>query len=161
MAVEIFDQLPEPDVIFVPIGLGSGVCGTGIVARARGPRTKVVGVQAQGANAVSRSWQTGQWCETAEADTWAEGIATRRPATMTLELMRTVLDDAVLVDDAELRGACRLILEHTHNLAEGAGAAALAAVVKTREQWAGKTVVGILSGGNLNLAQLPEILAAS
>ena len=160
MAVEMFDALPDPDVIFVPIGLGSGVCGTGIVARARNPRTKIIGVQAEGASAVSQSWKTGQWQETANAATWAEGVATRRPASMTLELMRTVLDDVVLVSDDELRRACRLILEHTHNIAEGAGAAAMAAVLKTRDQWSGKTVVGIISGGNLNLAQLPEILAA-
>ncbi len=160
MAVEIFDALPDPDVIFVPIGLGSGVCGTGIVARARGPRTKVIGVQAEGASAVSQSWKTGQWQETANAATWAEGVATRRPAALTLELMRTVLDEVVLVSDDELRRACRLILEHTHNIAEGAGAAAMAAALKTRERWAGQTVVAIISGGNLNLSQLPEILAA-
>jgi threonine dehydratase len=160
MAVEIFDVLPAPDVIFVPIGLGSGVCGTGIVARARGPRTKVIGVQAEGASAVSQSWRTGQWQETTDAATWAEGVATRRPAALTLELMRTVLDDVVLVSDAELRRACRLILEQTHNIAEGAGAAAVAAAFKTREQWAGQTVVCIISGGNLQLSQLPEILAA-
>ena len=160
MAVEIFDVLPDPDVIFVPIGLGSGVCGTGIVARARNPRTKIIGVQAEGASAVSQSWKTGQWQETANAATWAEGVATRRPASTTLELMRTVLDDVVLVSDDELRRACRLILEHTHNIAEGAGAAAMAAALKTRDRWSGKTVVGIISGGNLNLAHLPEILAA-
>jgi threonine dehydratase len=160
MAVEIFDALPAPDVVFVPIGLGSGVCGTGIVARARSPRTKVIGVQAEGADAVSQSWKTGQWHETAAAATWAEGVATRRPAALTLELMRTVLDDVVLVSDDELRRACRLILEHTHNIAEGAGAAAMAATLKTRERWSGQTVVGIISGGNLNLGQLPEILAA-
>jgi threonine dehydratase len=160
MAVEIFDALPEPDAIFVPIGLGSGVCGTGIVARARSPRTKIIGVQAEGANAVSQSWKTGQWQETAAAATWAEGVATRRPAALTLELMRTVLDDVVLVSDDELRRACRLILEQTHNIAEGAGAASMAAILKTRQQWSGKTVVGIISGGNLNLSQLPEILAA-
>ncbi len=160
MAVEIFDALPAPDVIFVPIGLGSGVCGTGIVARARGPRTKVIGVQAEGADAVSQSWRSGEWRETAQAATWAEGVATRRPAALTLELMRSVVDDVVLVTDDELRRACRLILEQTHNIAEGAGAAALSAAFKTRERWAGQTVVCIISGGNLNLSHLPEILAA-
>jgi threonine dehydratase len=161
LAVEIFDELSEPpDVIFVPIGLGSGVCGTGIVARARGPRTQVIGVQAEGASAVSQSFKTGQWTETPQAATWAEGVATRRPAALTLELMQSVLDDVVLVSDDELRRACRLILEHTHNLAEGAGAAALAGALKTRERWQGKTVVGIISGGNLDLSQLAKILAA-
>ncbi len=127
---------------------------------ARGPNTKVIGVQAEGASAVSQSWKTGQWQETAEAATWAEGVATRRPANLTLELMRSVLDDVVLVSDDELRRACRLILEQTHNIAEGAGAAALAGAIKTRERWAGKTVVAIVSGGNLDLSRLPEILAA-
>jgi threonine dehydratase len=161
MAVEIFDELPEPDVIFVPIGLGSCVCGTGIVARARGPRTQVIGVQAEGASAVSQSWKTGQWQETAEAATWAEGIALRRPAEMTLEIMRSLLDDVVLVSDDEMRRSCRLILEHTHNIAEGAGAAALAAALKTRGRWTGRTVVGIVSGGNLDLSQLAQILGAT
>jgi threonine dehydratase len=160
MAVEILDALPDPDVIFVPIGLGSGVCGTGIVARARVPHTKIIGVQAEGANAVSQSWRTGQWQETERAATWAEGVATRRPAQLTLDLMRTVLDDVVLVSDDDLRRACRLILEHTHNIAEGAGAASMAAALKTRDRWSGKKVVAIISGGNLNLSQLPEILAA-
>lgn len=126
----------------------------------RGPNTKVIGVQAEGASAVSQSWKTGQWQETAEAATWAEGVATRRPANLTLELMRSVLDDVVLVSDDEQRRACRLILEQTHNVAEGAGAAALAGAIKTRDRWAGKTVVAIVSGGNLDLSRLPEILAA-
>ncbi len=161
MAWEIFETLPAPDVILVPIGLGSGVCGTGLVARARRPGTVVIGVQAEGADAVSRSWRTGQWHETSEARTWAEGMSTRRPAEMTLELMRTLMDDVVLVSDDELRRACRLILAETHNLAEGAGAAALAAAFKERSRFAGKKVVGILSGGNLNVADLPGILAAA
>lgn len=160
MACEIFDSLPDPDVILVPIGLGSGVCGTGIVAKTRRPQTVIIGVQSQGADSVVRSWRTGAWHETAAADTWAEGMATRRPAEMTLGIMRSVMDDAILVSDDELTRACRLILELTHNLAEGAGAASLAAALKYREQFAGKTVVGILSGGNLDLARMPEILAS-
>ena len=88
-------------------------------------------------------------------------MATRRPVQMTLDIMRQVMDDAILVSDDELRRACRLILEQTHNLAEGAGAASLAAAWKERHRFAGKTVVGILSGGNLNLSQLPQILAAN
>ena len=79
-----------------------------------------------------RSWRSGTYQETAEARTWAEGLATRRPAKLTLDLMRDVMDDAVLVTDDELRHACRLIIEHTHNLAEGAGAATVAAAFKER-----------------------------
>lgn len=159
MAWEIFEKLPKPDVILAPIGLGSGVSGTGIVARARSPQTKVIGVQAAGADSMIRSWRSGTYQETAEARTWAEGLATRRPAKLTLDLMRDVMDDAVLVTDGELRHACRLIIEHTHNLAEGAGAATVAAAFKERHRLAGKTVVAILSGGNLDASRLREILA--
>ena len=159
MAWEIFETLPEPDVIMIPIGLGSGVSGTGIVAKARRSQTQIIGVQAEGADSMIRSWRTGSYQETAQARTWAEGLATRRPAQMTLDIMRDVMDDAILVNDDELRHACRLILEQTHNPAEGAGAATLAAAFKDRHRFADKTVVGILSGGNLDLSRLPEILA--
>jgi threonine dehydratase len=161
MAWEIFETLPDPDVILVPIGLGSGVSGTGIVAKTRRPQTEIIGVQAEGADSVVRSWRTGSYQETAQARTWAEGLATRRPAQMTLDIMRDVMDDAIVVDDDMLRQACRLILEQTHNLAEGAGAATLAAALKERQRFAGKTVVAILSGGNLDLSRLPEILATA
>jgi threonine dehydratase len=158
MALEIFEQLPDPDVILVPIGLGSGVCGTGIVAKALRPKTEVIGIQAEGAAAVVRSWQTGTRQTIPRADTWAEGIATRVPAAMTLEIMRETMDDALLVNDDDLCRAVYLILKQTHNLAEGAGAAAVAAAFANRERFAGRTVVGVLSGGNLDLAQLPAIL---
>ncbi|MBW3598397.1 MAG: threonine dehydratase [Planctomycetes bacterium] len=158
MAWEIFEKLPEPDVILVPIGLGSGVCGTCVVAKFRRPQTEVIGVQAEGAAAVARSWQRGERFTTDRADTWAEGMATRVPASMTLEIMNRLLDDVILVSDDELRRGVWEILTHTHNLAEGAGAAALAAAWKERERFQGKTVVGILSGGNLDLAELPRIL---
>ncbi len=160
MACEIFDELPHPDAILVPIGLGSGVCGTGLVAKALHPQTEVIGVQAEGASAVVQSWRSGRWVTTPEAATWAEGMATRVPAEMTLAIMRAVMDDAVLVSDDEMRVACWWILKETHNLAEGAGAAALAAAWKCRDRFRGKTVVGILSGGNLDLRELPRILAA-
>lgn len=160
MACEIFDDLPDPDVLLVPIGLGSSVCGNAIVAKALRPGTKVIGVQAEGAAAVARSWQTGGWQTIPQVHTWAEGMATRVPAEMTLDIMRQLMDDVILVSDDELRLAAYHILLQTHNLAEGAGAAALAAALKERARFAGQKVVGILSGGNLNLAELPRILAA-
>ena len=159
MAVEIFEECPAPDVILVPIGLGSGICGTGLVARAVAPDTRVIGVQAEGASAVAHTWRSGQWTTTERADTWAEGMATRVPAEMTLEIMREVVDDVLLVSDQDLRRACRTYLDVTHNLVEGAGAASLAAAVVHRDRFAGQTVVGIVSGGNLDPAELPETLA--
>jgi threonine dehydratase len=161
MAEEIFNELSDPEVILVPIGLGSGVCGTCIVAKSRRPDTKIIGVQAGGAPAVARSWQTGGWQTTETIDTWAEGLATRVPAEMTLAIMRQLMDDVILVSDDELRQACWWILQHTHNLAEGAGAAVLAAAHKCRDRFLGQKVVGVLSGGNLDLSELPRILRYS
>jgi threonine dehydratase len=157
-ALEIFEELPTPDVILVPVGLGSGICGTALVAAARRPATRVIGVQAEGAPSVTLSWRSGQTVETQTPRTFAEGMATRKPAKMTLELMRSYVHDMVLVDDADLCEAIRLLLRVTHNLAEGAGAASTAAALRLREQLAGKRVVGVLSGGNLDLRDLRRIL---
>lgn len=110
---------------------------------------------------MAQSWRGGNVVTTEKADTWAEGIATRAPASMTLDIMRRLMHDVILVDDDLLRCGVYQILQHTHNLAEGAGAAAFAAAWKERERFGGKTVVGILSGGNLDLAELPHILATN
>jgi threonine dehydratase len=91
--------------------------------------------------------------------TFAEGMATRMPAEMTLQIMRRYVHDMVLVGEEELREAIRLLLRVTHNLAEGAGAASTAAAFRLHEQLAGKTVVGVLSGGNLDLRELARIVA--
>ena len=129
-ALEIFDEVPAPDVVLVPVGLGSGICGTALVAAARRPATEVIGVQAEGAPAVTLSWRSGQPVRTGTPETFAEGVATRVPASMTLEIMRRHVRDMVLVSDPELREAVRLLLRLTHNLAEGAGAASTAAAPK-------------------------------
>jgi threonine dehydratase len=159
LAWEIFEELPEPDVILVPIGLGSGVCGTCIVAKHRRPETQVIGVQAEGADAVAQSWLTGKLVTNERIDTFAEGMATRVPAEMTLEIMRELMDDVVLVSDDELRQSVFEIMKRTHNMAEGAGAASLAAAYQQRERFQHKNVVGILSGGNLDLTELPSVLS--
>jgi threonine dehydratase len=106
------------------------------------------------------SWRAGRMIETGTPQTFAEGLATRVPATMTLEIMRRYVADIVLVSDDELRQAIGWLLRHTHNLAEGAGAAALAAAWQRRESLRGKTVVGVLSGGNLDLRELARIARA-
>src|SRR5207302_6062833 len=113
--------------VFVPVGLGSGICGAALVASARSPRTRVVGVQSELAPAVTLSWRAGRPIETDTPRTFAEGMATRASASMTLELMRRHVHDMMLVGEAELREAIRLLLRVTHNLAEGAGAASTAA----------------------------------
>ena len=158
MACEIFEDLSDPDVILVPIGLGSGLASTCIVAKTLRPKTKVIGVQSENAPAVALSWKSGQLQTTENCHTWAEGVATRIPAQMTLDILNELLDDVILVSDDDLRRAAYWLLEHTHNLAEGAGAATLAAAWRERERFAGQKVVGVLSGGNLDLVELPAIL---
>jgi threonine dehydratase len=158
---EIFDALPDPDVILVPVGLGSGICGTALVAAARRPATQVIGVQAEGAPAITLSWRAGRAIEMERIDTFAEGMATRVPAELTLDIMRRHVADMVLVNDTELRESIRLLLRLTHNLAEGAGAASTAAALRLRHQFAGKTVVGVLSGGNLDLRELGRLLGGA
>jgi threonine dehydratase len=157
-ALELFDDLPTPDVILVPVGLGSGISGTSIVAAERSPKTRIIGVQAEGAPAMTLSWRAGRLVETESADTFAEGVATRRPAELTQSIMRRLVHDMVLVSDPAMREAIGLLLEGTHNLAEGAGAAPLAAAIQMRQELAGKTVVGVLSGGNLDLRELARIV---
>ena len=157
-ALEIFDALPEPDAILIPVGLGSGICGTALVAAQRRPQTRVIGVQSELAPAVTLSWRRGSRVETETPRTFAEGMATRMPAEMTLELMRRHVHDMVLVDDGTLREAIRMLLRITHNLAEGAGAAPVAAAMLMRDRLAGKTVVGVLSGGNLDIRELSRIV---
>lgn len=159
-ALEVLEQGPPPDVLLVPIGLGSSASGASLIAAWRSPNTKVIGVQAENAASVALSWRQGKMISTGSANTWAEGLATRVPAEMTFGILRRHLHDVVLLSEDELRQACRLLLEETHNLAEAAGAATTAAALKLRDQLQGKRVVGVFSGGNLDLRELPKILSA-
>jgi threonine dehydratase len=156
-ALEIVEEVPHPDVVFVPVGLGSGICGTALVLAERSPRTRVIGIQSELAPAVTQSWRSGKPVSLGTPGTFAEGIATRVPAEMTLAIMRRLVHDMVLVSDDALREAIVLLLRHTHNLAEGAGAAALAAALQMRGTLAAKTVVGVLTGGNLDLREMSRL----
>lgn len=157
-ALEIVEELPEVDAIIVPVGAGSGVCATAIVAKAINPRIKVIGVQSAQAPAIQLSWASGKPVS-AGMDTVAEGLATRIPFENTQRIMRKYLDDFVLVEDDAIDHAVMLLLTHTHNLAEGAGAASLAAGVMLKERLARKNVVLVMSGGNLAMDQLRRLLA--
>lgn len=157
-ALELFTDAPPLDVVIVPIGLGSGICGTTLVREHISPKTKIVGVQAERAPAVYLSWKEKRLVSTESADTFADGLATRVPAEMTQTIINQKVDDIVTVSEAEMTNAIRLLLFHTHNLAEGAGAASLAAALKLRAELAGKRVAIILSGGNLDTVTLKRIL---
>ncbi|MCC7415885.1 MAG: threonine dehydratase [Acidobacteria bacterium] len=158
-ALEIFEAQPETDVIIVPIGGGSGACGCAVVRSGLGSRARIVGVQAARADAFARSWLGRCRIAGDAADTFAEGIATRVTFDLTFGILRRELDAVVTLGEAELQDGVRLALRATHNLAEGAGAASLAAAVKLRDTLAGKRVVCVMSGGNIDTATLRRILA--
>jgi threonine dehydratase len=157
-ALELFEAAPDLDVLYVPIGGGSGVLGAGTVARAINPAIRVVGVQAAGAPAVYRSWREERRVVTEEVTTFAEGLATREPFAMTLALLPRCVDEIVLVSDDEIVAAIRLLIETSRQVAEGAGAAAAAAAMAHQPTLAGKNVGLMLSGGNITMAQLSRIL---
>jgi threonine dehydratase len=159
-ALEIFEELPDVDVILVPIGGGSGACGCTIVRTGIGSRAKVIGVQAERADAFTRSWRSGTRVVGERADTFAEGVATRVTFDLTFEMLQRELDDIVTLTEDELAEGVRLALRTTHNLAEGAGGAPLMAAMKLRDQLAGKKVVCVMTSGNIDLATLMRILSA-
>jgi threonine dehydratase len=158
-ALEIFDQEPDVEVILVPIGGGSGACGCALVRTALGSRAKVIGVQAERADAFTRSWKGGERVVGDKADTFAEGMATRVTFDLTFGILEKELDDIVSLSEDQLAEGVRLALRATHNLAEGAGASPLMAAMKIRDQLAGKKVVCIMSGGNIDRTTLTWILS--
>jgi threonine dehydratase len=161
-ALEIIEAMQglgeKVDAIFVPIGMGSGLCGVITAFRALSPETKIYGVQAEGAPSYYLSWQAGKPVETEQADTFADGVATRCPSPFTLDIILKGVDEIVLVSDKEIKEAIRLLWRTTHNLAEGAGAAATAATIKWRNRLRGQNVVNVMSGGNLDTETLRQIL---
>jgi threonine dehydratase len=157
-ALEIFEDLPDTEVILVPIGGGSGACGCALVRSWVGSRAKVIGIQAAGADAFARSWRTGTRVIGERVATFAEGMATRVTFDLTFGILRRHLDDVVTLTEEELMDGIRLALRATHNLAEGAGAASLAAAVKLRGRLAGRRVVCVMSGGNIDQATLARVL---
>ena len=158
IALEILEDEPEIDTIIVPVGGGSGAAAAAIVAKAVDPRIAVIGVGAEGAPAAYRSWKDGTLHATPALDTFAEGLATRTGFALPQSIMRDLLDDFVLVSDAEMRRAIRLLLAKAHTLAEGAGAAPLAAALKLRVRLAGRSVALVVSGGNLSMSQIEDIV---
>ena len=149
-ALELFRTAPPLDTVYVPIGLGSGICGTIAVRDALGLATKVVGVVSTEAPAYALSFAAGRVVATNSADTMADGMAVRGPDAEALEVILKGADRIVQVSDAEIGVAMRAYYEDTHQLTEGAGAAALAALLQERERMAGKRVGLILSGGNID-----------
>ena len=156
-AVEVFEECPDADYIFVPIGGGSGAAGCSIVRTAVNSRAKVIGVQAARADAFARSWRGAARVD-GVAETFAEGIATRTTFDLTFSVLKSSLDDVVTLEESELEEGLSAALRCTHNLAEGAGAAALAAARKAGIP-DGARVVCVMTGGNADERTLRRALA--
>ena len=157
-ALEIFNELSDVDVILVPIGGGTGACGCAIVRSALGVKTKIIGVQTERADVFARSWHGGVRLTGHQADTFADGMATRVTFDLTFGILATELDDVVTLSEAELAEGVRLAIRTTHNLAEGAGAASLMAAKKMSNEVLGKKVVAVMTGANIDTETLRKIL---
>jgi threonine dehydratase len=157
-AHELFAAWSDLDVVYVPIGMGSGICGLITVRDLLRLRTEIVGVVAENAPAFALSFEAGRPVPTASARTFADGLACRDPQAEPLEIIKNGASRIVRVSENEIAEAIRIIYTDTHNLAEGAGAAALAALIKERTQQAGKRVGVILSGSNIDMSVFQQIL---
>lgn len=149
-ALELFTAAPDLDVVYVPVGCGSGLCGMIQARDLLGLRTEIVAVTAAGAPAFARSFAAGAPVEGLTADTMADGLAVRGVLPDALAMARSGAARVVEVTDAEIESAMRLLFETTHNVAEGAGAASLAACLQESSQHKGRTVGVVLTGGNVD-----------
>lgn len=157
-AMELFRAAPDLDRVYVPIGLGSGICGVISARDALGLKTRVYGVVADGAPAYGLSFQAGKAVSTNAASTIADGMACRVPVDAAVAAICHGAEDVVTVTDDEIRHAMRLYYTHTHNVAEGAGAAPLAAALKHRDALKGRKAAVILSGGNIDLDLFRDVI---
>lgn len=160
-ALELFGALPGLDAVYVPIGLGSGACGLIAARDALGLATEIVGVVSTGAPAYALSLARGEPVSHAVTTILADGMACRTPEPAALRILQRGLARVVQVSDAEVAAAMRLMFEATHQVAEGAGAAALAAAWQQRAELAGRRVALVLSGGNVDRQAYASVLTAA
>ena len=160
-AFELFTAQPDLDTVYVPIGCGSGVCGTILARDALGLKTQIVGVVSENAQSAKLSVESGTLTETESAVTFADGMAVRVPVPEAFEIYSKGCARIVSVSDDEVAEAIRTYYRTTHNLAEGAGAAPLAALMKEKQQMAGKKAGVILCGGNIDTNWFLQVMAGS
>ncbi len=158
-SLELLRAHPDLDALYVPIGQGSGICGAVSARDALGLKTEIVGVQAAGAPAYALSFAAGRAISTPSAQTFADGMATRAPDAEALDIVMRRVARIVLVSDDEIAEAVRCFWTDTHNLAEGAGAAALAAASQERGRLRGRKVGLVLSGGNIDFSLFQRWIA--
>lgn len=158
-AHELFTAVPELAVVYVPIGMGSGVCGLITVRDLLGLDTEVVGVVAENAPAFALSFEAGRPVRTDRACTFADGMACRDPLPEPLAIVRGGAARVLRLSEDEIAEAVRIYFADTHNAAEGAGAAPLAGLLRERERYAGRRAAVILCGANIDTGVFAEILA--
>ena len=159
IGLEIFEDLPDVDVIIAPAGGGSCVSGNCIVAHELNPEVNVIAVQSEGAPAMWHAWRNRNLDPYPTMNTEHEGLATRVPFELTNRILWELLSDFVLVSDEQINDAVRLIARDAKQVVEGSGAASLAAAIKLRDRLQGKKVVGVVSGGNIDPARLAKLVA--
>jgi threonine dehydratase len=157
-ALELFESSADLDVVYVPIGMGSGICGLITVRDLLGLKTEIVGVVAENAPALALSFAAGRPVPTNSARTFADGVACRDPQPEAFEIVKNGAARVITVSEDEIAEAIRIYYTTTHNLAEGAGALSLAALLKERARYAGKRAGLILSGGNIDMPLFAQIL---
>jgi threonine dehydratase len=157
-ALELFKSFDDLDVVYVPIGMGSGICGLITVRDLLGLKTEIVGVVAENAPAFALSFAAGRPVPTNSARTFADGVACRDPQAEAFAIIKTGAARVVTVSEDEIAEAIRIYYTTTHNLAEGAGAAPLAALLKEKARYAGKRAGLILSGGNIDMPAFAQVL---
>ena len=157
-ALELFTAVPDLGTVYVPIGCGSGICAVIAARDALGLQTEVVGVVSTEADAAKRSFEAGALCETASATTFADGLAVRKPVPEAFAVYAAGAARNVAVSDAQITEAMRIYYTDTHNLAEGAGAAPLAALIQERDTTRGRKVAVILSGGNVDMSVYARVI---
>jgi threonine dehydratase len=158
-ALELFRAVERLDAVYVGVGMGSGICALITVRDLLGLKTEIIGVSAVNAPATALSFEAGKPVTTSTARTFADGIATREPIADVVETIRRGAARFVKVSEDEMAEAVRVYYDDTHQVAEGAGAAPLAALLQERGRMVHKNVGVILSGGNIERARLLEVLA--
>lgn len=156
---ELFNSVPDLDTVYVPIGMGSGICGMIRTRDLLGLKTKIVGVVSENAAAHALSFKAGEVVTTDSANTFADGVAVRVPKPEPVAIIRQGAERIVEVSDEAIEEAIRALHEDTHNMAEGAGAIGLAALLGEREKMQGKKVGLVISGANIRRPLLARILA--
>lgn len=157
-AFELLSYAPDLDTVYVPIGCGSGICGVIAARDALGLKTKVVGVVSERAAAAKAAFETGNLQPSEVANTFADGMAVRMPVADAVAIYRAGAERVITVSDDEIAEAIRIYYSDMHTLAEGAGAASLAALLQEKDAMQGKRVGVILTGANMDSSMLSEIL---